>query len=268
MLSWMSCPGDGRPRGDHLAAHGLARRVDLHHVPPRRPLQELLVLLLDPALAHGLVPRVAAAPVVVDLVRADLPHLAQDVGREVALRIGAQVRVLQPDPRELPAPLGEVVVELRGDVLGQDHGLQRAAVAGVDLLDQLAQGQVELGGQPREHLLAPRAGQVAGVHDHVLPRPVRHQHVAVAIEDVAARGLGDDRAQAVALGRRRVVLPADDLEEPQAHQQQAEQAHRDGAEDGDAHGRARRELGRPAARRKASPATRSTPGLGAHADNP
>jgi hypothetical protein len=187
------------------------------------------------------------------------------VGGEVALGIGAQVRVLQPDPGELPAALRQVVVEPRGDVLGQDHRLQRAAVARVDLLHQLAGGQVELGGQPLEHLLPAGAGQLAGVHDHVLARAVRHQHVAVAVEDVAARGLGDDRAQAVALGRRRVVLAADHLQEPKAHQQHAEQAHGDGAEDGDAHGRARGELGRPAARREAASAGSSR---GAHDDNP
>ena len=121
-------------------------------------------------------------------------------------------------------------------LLGQDHRLEGLVVAAVDVLDELARGDADHLRQAVEDRHPARALQLARLRDQVLADRVLDQGGAVAVDDVAARGLGDDGAQPVALGPLGVLLAGDDLEEPQPHQQDPEQRHGDAAEDRDAHG--------------------------------
>ena len=232
---------------DDLAAGRLAGRVNLAGVAAGGAAQEALVLLLDAALADGLVAVVAPAAVVVELLGADLPRAAEDVRGEPALGVGAQEAVAQPHAGELALALGEVVRQSGAHVLGHDDGLEGPALARVDpLLEVGGRDAVELAGQAVQHLLPARAGQLARVDHQVGAGAVAHQQLAVAVEDLAAGRVGDDGAQAVALGGLGVLLAADHLEEPEAHQQQPQQRERDCPEHRDAHGRARGQRGCPA----------------------
>ena len=87
--SIVSCTSLARPRRlrrDDVAARGLAGGVDLARVAARGAAQVALVLLLDPALADGLVALVAAVAVRVELLGGDLPGAAQRPGRPAGPR--------------------------------------------------------------------------------------------------------------------------------------------------------------------------------------
>ena len=88
-----------------------------------------------------------------------------------------------------------------------------------------------------DHRVRERAGD--DLHDRRDPR--LDQHAAVAVDDVAARRLDPDLADAVLARLGDVVLARQHLQEPQAEEDDREQHEREAAEHGDAHRELRRD---------------------------
>src|SRR5918999_1496804 len=95
-----------RPALAHqVLVYDFVRRVDDHLFDPGPAAQEAVVHSLNPPLSHD-VTRVVAWPgllevIELELIRADLPEIAEDLSRDVALRIDSHGHLVDPDPGEV-----------------------------------------------------------------------------------------------------------------------------------------------------------------------
>jgi hypothetical protein len=64
--------------------------------------------------------------------------------------------------------------------------------------------------------------------------PIAHEQAPVAVDDLAARRLDVDLAHAVVVGLGQVAVPGEDLQVPEAEEDDAEHHERGAADDGDA----------------------------------
>ena len=164
------------------------------------------------------------------LLVVDLPHVAEDVGREARVRVEALGQHHPLHARVLGLVLPDVDERLLGDVVGHRNGLERAVPGVVDALLEDGHRDLDEGGQVGDHVvgLLAQLGLVDGDGGH---DPVADQDLAVAVEDPAPGGLGVDEAHAVELGFFLVGGGGQDLQVPQAGQQGAEQGDHDHAQD-------------------------------------
>ena len=84
-------------------------------------------------------------------------------------------------------------------------------------------------------------GRSAGQSSRRVPGTLRDEHAAVAVEDRAARRVEPQRAHAVVVRLREVLVAGEHLQRPQPQEQHREERERDEAEDRDAQRELRRQ---------------------------
>ncbi len=237
--------------------------------------QVAVVGALDALLADDRALADAAEARELELARADLADGALELGAEVAVRVAAQVDLLDVDAGVLGAALEQVVADGRRDVGLDRHArvrhegqrphdalldrprrhVQRTAQA-LEAQDEVRRrrvGDPDLRALlalrapgPRGHLLAPRGGGVAlgdgqplGVELHDGRDAVLDERLAVAVEHRAARRLDAQLAHAVVARLAQVLVAREHLQVPEAEEHDAEQREREHAEDRHAQGELR-----------------------------
>ncbi len=254
--------GVGHATADRGGLLWPAEGVDLDARDAVAPAQPLVVGELQAVVADDVARRVALEVLQLELLGRDLAEVAEHLRRHVALRVRAQRLVLDLDPRELQGALLEVGHHLAADVVlehdqveagdlplghllpGQEAApravrvlLQRARIQVVlDALAQLPRLHVEDGDERRKLLVERLLGHVHQADADGLAGAVADDRLALAVHDVAARRDDLDRAETVVVGLRDELLAAQDLQEPQAEEDDAEQHHGDADDDGDAQG--------------------------------
>ena len=184
--------------------------------------EECVVGLLDAGAADdvaGIVGGVAG--VIFEHLLGDLADVADEVGGEAVAGVEAALLVEGFELGELVFVGLDEGLLVRGDVLFEWDGLVlgralEVAEGGLDLVE----GEVEAGGDERDvgpvfgHLLAE---DVAGGG-----RVVVDDEAAFTVEDAAARGEDGNLADAVLFGGSAVVLRAEDLQVPEAGDEDGE----------------------------------------------
>ena len=206
--------------------------------------QVRVVAPLHPGLADLVAGGVALPLQQLELRGRDLVHVAEHLGREVAVRVVAQVRVGDADARELLGVLVEVVDRRRPlDVLAHDHRRDRVAAARLDPAQHLVDRDVHDPREPPQLVQARGPGhrQVGRVQLDRRAGDVDHERPAVHVEDLAARRLDADRANLVVERRLQVLRPGKHLQRPEPEEEDAEGEQRDRAEDPDPQRELRRE---------------------------
>ena len=229
--------------------------------------QVLVVGALEPALADHRPLRDALEALELELLVVDLADAAHELRRQGVLGVAAQELALDVDAGEALGVLDEVVAARDVDVdldrhVGVGQRRQRLHHALLDRLGrhvQHAREALEAGlevrrGRRRDgdqralpalgparaggHVLAPRrrgvalgGGQALGIDLHHRRRAVLHQHVAVAIDDVAARRLHAHLAHAVVARLLEVLVAGEHLQVPQAEEDDREEHEGDAAQD-------------------------------------
>ncbi len=225
-----------------LAAARLAGCIDLDADRAVAATEDRVVLRLE---AGGADPIARLEPLVgrlLELVGADLGDVAEQLRPERPVRVVADVDLGGGDAGELVLALAQVVDEVLVDVL-----LERHRVGGkllgllADLLLDLVVGHVRDPGQLLELLVASLlvVRQLVGTDLQGQDRLVVDEDAAGAVEDLAARRLDLDLADAVGVRLLQVGLAGEDLEEPEAEEDRREGDDPDAAEDRHPH----RELG-------------------------
>ena len=231
---------------------------------PERAAQVLVERRLDPGLADlvaaavvGLLPQL-----LLQLGGRDLADVAEDLRAERLVRVVAQVRLLDLHARELRRVLLQVVDLVVVDGRLHRDRRQRIDAPVLDLACEADHRHVEHRGEALDHPVAARL--LRHVADPELDRRARDvpdDHLALAVEDRAARRLDPDRAQLVVLGRVEVPLAREHLERPEPEEEHREDRERDDAEHADPDREARRQpvrradarVGRQEARRGVAP---------------
>src|SRR5439155_8937449 len=103
--------------------------------------QKLVGLLLDPSPTHDIVNRVALLRKGLQLVLTDVPDVADDVGRDLALGIDSNRFLVEDDPFRRAELVLELAFEVAGYVPQRDSPFRR--LLGVNLF-QLIRGFVQV----------------------------------------------------------------------------------------------------------------------------
>ena len=153
-----------------------------------------------------------------------------------AVGVVADEDPLHRDAGEVPLVLFQVVDEVVADVLAQRHRRPRRDF--FLFLDRAPHpAQRHLGEAPEPLQLGPFLGwvfgQLLGVELERQAGAVVDQDVAVAVEDVAARGDLFVLASAVVLGLGQVLGAGEHLQVPEPEEEHGEERDRDAAENGD-----------------------------------
>ena len=273
-----------------VLALGPAERVDHDARLAVRAAQVAVVGLLDAVLADDLAAHDALEAPQAQLAGVDLPHRAQELGGELVLRVPAQVGALDVQAREALLALEQVVAHRGGHARAQRDPRVGGQHEGADdaVVDRL-RAEPERGAQPPVQQAQPRRGdrghgragaagparRVRPAGDLLAPRQrvralglgellrvelddggdfVLDQHAAVAVDDLPARGGDALGPRLVVAGLGQVLVAREDLQVPEAEEDDAEDRERHEAE----HGHAQRQ------RR----ADRGAPVLGARVDHP
>ncbi len=233
-------------------ADGRAGRVDRLLDLAVLAAQVAVVGLLDARLPggadHGQLLVVGAVVDVLQRDRADEPDQVRvERPERPQRRVAALVDVLELHAVEEPAPLEHVRGLAAVDVERQRHRV--AGVGARQVREHVPHARIRHVQHPRQTLQHPalrlhrhrllralrdRArdglGHPRRVDLHREPGRVRHDHIAVAVEDVAARRRHDDRAHAVLRGRGHVLVGVQHLQRPQPEEEDAEQHRGDHAQ--------------------------------------
>ncbi len=225
-------PGVGLvERADHVALG-----VDLELLGAVLAPQVLLVLGLDATLADLAARRVTLGFEGVELLGADVAHVAEDVGGGRApLGVAALGGRLHRDARVGRLVLLEVL-DGGGRCVGEDRDRLVGAVADVvQVRLDLGRRGADQGGDLPDDL--GMLGCLDPGEDDLHRGHVRHEHVARPVDDLATRGGDRDRADLVGVDGRRVVLLVDHLETPEPQDHDAEEQQDDDAHHAQPHTR-------------------------------
>ncbi len=243
----------------------LAERVDLDLLLALRAAQEAVVLVLQAGLADDRVRRHGAIGLHVVLGGVDRPDRSEHLRGQVAERVVGHVHAFHLHAGELRLALGQVVLNVGGDdgpALDRHVGIRQqrdllADVAGdrrqpVDVGGRHVQLAADPLGRHAQHVGEPVVDDRVGarrvlergdVGQRGRNRQVRRgdlhreravavdQHVAAAVEDLAARSGDGDLAHPVVGGLCQVLVARQDLQEPQAEEDDREHRQRDAADD-------------------------------------
>ena len=232
-------PRLGRPPLDHVA-HDAPERVDAELRRARLAAQVGVERRLDARLADLLACPVALLLQPGELVLRDLADVAEHLRRERAVLVVAQVGADDRDAAELVRALLQrrhlLLVHGRLD----EDRRQRVVPALLERLRQLRQRHAQHLREPLQHRVAALLGQIG--HSNLDRRAghVRDDRVPGPVEDRAARGLDGDGAELVVLRRVQVAVAGEDLERPQAQEEDGEDDERERGQ----HADPERELGR------------------------
>ena len=238
IVSFRLFPGLGRGRGQLPARSRLAQRVHLVARDPRRPAQDLVVGVLEPFLADDFArfecPCTALLPA---LLRSTSPAWPSELGGLVFVRVVADEDLFHRDAGELALVFFDVVDEVVADVVAQ----RDRRPGGDDFLffgDPLPHPRQFHVHEFADFLQLGRCfglvfGQLRGVDLERQAGPVVDQDFAVAGEDFAPRGDDLGRAGAVVLRLGEVRGAVDDLQRPEAEEEDREERHGEAADDRD-----------------------------------
>ena len=172
------------------------------------------------------------------------PGVPKSCAARAPVGVGADEDAVDLDPGEARLVLAQVV-----DLVGLELALDDHLAAG-DVRVLAREGLADVGrvepGDPGEgaQLLAAGGrilGKVVGKHLEREVELVADQHVALAVEDLAARPLLAHLAQLVVLGPGEIAVAGEHLQVPEAEEDHAEHEDREPGEDRDPH-RERRAL--------------------------
>ena len=185
-----------------------------------------VVFRLHPGLSDDVSQRVALTALRIELGLVDLTDVSEEVGAERLVPVAPQEAVSQLHTRELELMFLEI-----GDLVGvhtphKDHRGQRILRVGLDLRENLLQGQVRDRRERLKFRLLGRPGlrQVGGPHLKARTRNVRHEHMPVSVEHHAARCVDLNRPHAVLRGLGEVLVAREHLQRPQPQNEHREDA--------------------------------------------
>ena len=200
---------------------------------------------LDPGLPDAVARPVALVGLGLELLGADLADVAEDLGRQDALVVVAEVRLADLDAGKLALVLHqEGGLELVHRGVDRHRGQRVGLEPLVDLVADCGHLQPEELGQPAEHPLLLQSGDIlerGGPDLHERPGLVGDEDVAVAVDDRAARCDDTEAANLVVVRVLEVALARDHLQRPEAEEERAEDDHGEHAEDRHAQGHLRTE---------------------------
>ena len=207
--------------------------IDLHAAGAVDAAQEAVVGRLDAGLADAIVQVHALVLGLLELLGGHLADPADHLRGQVVMGVEAQVDGVHGDAREVGLALADVGVDVLADValhgrVGERQRPQLRTHRGADLrlvhLEHGCQALVEgrLHGLRLRQLVRADRDRVAGA--------VVHQHVAVAVHDLAPRGLDQDVPNLVVAGLGEVVVTRQDLQVPEPEEDDGEQNQCDAAE--------------------------------------
>ncbi len=229
---------DRRGRGELAARGGLTHRVDLVAGRPRRPAQVVVVAVLEAFLADDFArfdPFVGTR--FGDLFFVHLAGVAEDLRRLVFLRVVADEDFFHRHAGVFPLVFFDVVDEVVADALADRQRRPRRDdfLFFLHHFQDLRQFHVdefadffELGVLRRFFFR-----QLRGVDLQRQAGPVVDQHFAVVVEDLAARGDDFGRAGAIALRLGEVFGAFEDLQVPEAEEEDPEERDGEAADHGD-----------------------------------
>jgi hypothetical protein len=222
-------PGPGRLGGHH--PDGPAGGVDLHGGATVLPPEVLLERELHAGPADQVPRDVALAGARLELRGADLADVAEEVGGQCALRVGATRDPADHDAGEPVLLLPEPDHHLVPDVHRHGDGQERVDGRVGEPLGEHVDRDVEERGQPAEHGSLPVGVERGAVNRHHVGRPVVDEHDAVAGEDAPAWRRLDQRADGVASAGEPRLLARQHLEVPHPRQQHGEERTHDDGQD-------------------------------------
>jgi hypothetical protein len=201
-----------------------AERVHAKACEPGATAQIPVVRSLDSALADVIPVPVAAA---LDLFGRHGPDVAEQLGGDRPVRIGAQVRLLDRHPGELLNPLLHIRDDVVVNTLGQRDGLQWVSpMLLAEGLLKLRHRDAENGAQPGEDARPCPARETGRPDADDVRKLVPDDRAAAIVVDRPPRRLDSNRAQLVVLSGCEIALAGEHLERPEA-----EEEHGEGEED-------------------------------------
>ncbi len=219
----------------------LPERVDLDFGQSRLAAEEGVVGVLDSVLSDFVAGLEGLVLGFLELFFVDLADLAEDVGGQGPIRVVADEDPLHRDPREEMLVLLHVVDEVVANVLPQSHrGAGRGHHPFVDrLLDPVGRRVGEFGELGELGLPSLQLGrQLVGVDLDREAGAIVDQNLAIAIEDRPARRADPELTGPVVPRLGEVFLPVQDLEEPEAKEEDDEEGEGDAAEQSQPHRKA------------------------------
>ena len=222
-------------------------RIDSPASQARLSAQELVEGGFDTALPDPVARQVSALPL--ELLGRDLADMTEELGREVAEGITADECVHDGDTRELGFPLPEELhLGLAGVLLHGDRGARGALVL-LDLLSDVPERDAQDMRQPLQLAVGPVVGEVRRADADRGRARVVDDHPVVPVADRPSRSLDPFRAELVVLGGLEVLCPGQDLQRPQAEEEDGKGDDHEEAEDPDPKDHLRRQpIRRPGAR--------------------
>ena len=225
----------------------VAERVDAELRRAVLAAQETVVGVLDPRLADAVAALdVAVALLVVELLLADLAHVTDELGTHLLVRVLAQEHLLDVDPREVVAVLEQVADHRPLDVLLDRRRRERLRLElALDLALDPLRAHAEHPRQAPVHgrAFGRRLGQLVACHLDGVRQAVVDDHPALAVDDLAPRGLHLDAAQLVVVGLGLVLVAREHLQIPQAEEHERERHEGNTADDRHPQRERRRERG-------------------------
>jgi hypothetical protein len=230
---FLHAPIDG---GDDLGAGMRLGGLDQPHLPAHRvhlealatvlAAQELVEQPLQPALAHHVA---ATIPTLLELLVAGLAHVAQQVGGEPAVGIGALRLDLHDHARQLQLPLLDLGDVVHAETAPHPHRKNRVGRHLGHRILKIGEGNLQQRGEPAQGgvALGRIALELARNQRQREGRPVVHQRQAVAIEQNAAGGRDGADADAVLVRRLLEAAALQHLQIPELADDHEQRAARD-----------------------------------------
>src|SRR5262249_37322812 len=185
----------------------------------------------DPRLSDAVAGAVAVLAEALQLVRRDLPCVAEHLRGERRVRISAQIDLRDLHAREIVLVLVEVVDLLLADGRLHDDRGERVEAMLRHLAHERPRRDAEHTRELPDDPVPPPSRQVSDPELHRGAGDVRHDHTAAAIEERATGSLDADEPELVALRRVQVGVSGEHLQRPEPEEQHDEREQRDTAED-------------------------------------
>jgi hypothetical protein len=217
----------------------LPERIDGDASDARLAAKVQVVGRLHSGLADAVAGGVAVLGAGLELLLRDLTHVAEDLRGDPALVVPAQRDLVDLHAGEVVLVLEEVIDLGVRDVRADRDGREEVVLPRRQVALDAAVGHVEEARDTTKRLL-PLLGSelVQGGRPELRHRArhVGHEHLAVPVEDGASRRGSAEGAHLVVARFVEVLLAGDDLERPEAEEEDAEDGDREDAEDRDPQG--------------------------------
>ena len=174
---------------------------------------------LDPGLPDAISPAIPVPTEPLELLRRDLPDVAEDLSREGRVRVVAEIDLGDLDAGELGLVLVQVVDLVLAHRSLHDDRRKRVGSAFVDLARECLRRDLEHLGEPLHEPVPAFLRHVTDPELDGRARHVRDDRPAAPIEDRPPRRLYPNKAELVVLRRVQVLVPRQHLERPETEEE-------------------------------------------------